>query len=790
MSDTDNAVPQPDNDAAIAFLNAFEPEGPWVLTAIPPHRKGIQTRTFGPDCMDQLKQWLVTRNGNANLYFHVNRPLRNLDKKAEREDIKEVRWLHVDVDPRVNEPVEDEQRRILSLMTDRLPAGIPKPTVILFSGGGYQAFWRLEGPIVLDGKLELAETAALYNVAMEHIFQGDNCHNIDRIMRLPGTVNIPDERKRLKGRRPALARVVTFDTSRVYPLSAFTPAAPTRSDQSAALGRPGQSNNSVKIGGNVRRIIESSELDEWGVPDRVKIIIGQGKHPDEPKSDDNSRSAWLFDAVCNLVRQRVPDEVIFSLLTDPHWAISESVLEKGNAAEKYAIRQIERAKEEVISPELRLLNEKHFVIENDAGKCRVAEWIPSEGDGRDQLSTQSFEDFRNRYMHMRVLVGKDAKNNPQFKPLGRFWLEHEKRRQFRGLVFRPGNHQVINGFLNLWRGFGVEPRPGRWSRMQAHIAAVLADGDESSAEYILNWAAWAVQNPDQPAEVALVFKGGQGTGKSTFGRAMRSLFGQHGLQVVTPSQFAGRFNAHMRDVCLLFADEAVRPDDRSARGILKALLTERNLPMEGKGRDIVQMTNYAKVIMASNEEWVVTAELDDRRFAVFRVSEGRKGDKPYFKALNEELEAGGLEAMLYDLLERPLGEWHPRVNIPQTAEKDFQKTASLTGLEKWLLDLLHQGVAPVQRWVTEKEPFVATSTLTEVARQQLRKEDISWNAVNYLLTRLQFKKIDNSRPRGFVFPELRLARATWNRVFTRVEWDDTGEWAPLDPSKTPFEPPF
>ncbi|MBR0940245.1 hypothetical protein [Bradyrhizobium liaoningense] len=293
MSDTDNAVPQPDNDAAIELLNAFEPEGPWVLTAIPPHRKGIQTRTFGPDCMDQLKQWLVTRNGNANLYFHVNRPLRNLDKKAEREDIKEVRWLHVDVDPRVNEPVEDEQRRILSLMTDRLPAGIPKPTVILFSGGGFQAFWRLEGPIVLDGKLELAESAALYNVALEQAFQGDNCHNIDRIMRLPGTINIPDERKRLKGRRPALARVVTFDTSRAYPLTAFTPAAPTRSDQSAALGRPGQSNNSVKIGGNVRRIVESSELDEWGVPDRVKIIIGQGKHPDEPKPDDNSRSAWL-----------------------------------------------------------------------------------------------------------------------------------------------------------------------------------------------------------------------------------------------------------------------------------------------------------------------------------------------------------------------------------------------------------------------------------------------------------------------------------------------------------------
>ena len=49
------------------------------------------------------------------------------------------------------------------------------------------------------------------------------------------------------------------------------------------------------------------------VSDRVKIIIAQGRHPDETKPEDNSRSAWLFDAVCNLVRQGVPDDTIFSL---------------------------------------------------------------------------------------------------------------------------------------------------------------------------------------------------------------------------------------------------------------------------------------------------------------------------------------------------------------------------------------------------------------------------------------------------------------------------------------------
>ena len=37
---------------------------------------------------------------------------------------------------------------------------------------------------------------------------GDNCHNIDRIMRLPGTINVPNAKKRKAGRVPTLAYVV------------------------------------------------------------------------------------------------------------------------------------------------------------------------------------------------------------------------------------------------------------------------------------------------------------------------------------------------------------------------------------------------------------------------------------------------------------------------------------------------------------------------------------------------------------------------------------------------------
>lgn len=189
---------QPDTNAAIDFLRRWAPEGPWALTSIRPDRKAIDTRTFYPTDEDAARRWLGEYNGQRNIYFHVNPPLRDITKKAEREDIKSVDWLHVDIDPRAGEDLEEERQRALSLLTSRLPAGVPAPTVVVFSGGGYQGFWKLEQSIPVNGDLDKAEDAKRYNQQLEVLFGADNCHNIDRIMRLPGTVNIPDERKAKK----------------------------------------------------------------------------------------------------------------------------------------------------------------------------------------------------------------------------------------------------------------------------------------------------------------------------------------------------------------------------------------------------------------------------------------------------------------------------------------------------------------------------------------------------------------------------------------------------------------
>ena len=334
-------------DAALDFLQRWAPEGSWALTAIKPDKKSIQGKLFRKADFTEMGKWIAERNGKYNMYFSVNSVMRDFDRKASREDIGSMVALHVDIDARPPNPDlspdqiaahnQAEFARIYELLTAKLPQGIPEPSVITFSGGGYQAFWKLAEPVSIDGDVAKYEDAKLYNIQLERIFEGDNCHNVDRIMRLPGTVNVPDAKKLKKGRKPTLASIVRSGTE-AYSLDRFIKASPVQS----AKGDPAeQADATIEP-----ELLESlDKLDQWHVPDRVKIIIAQGHHPQETKEDD-SRSAWLFDALCNLYRCKVPDTIVYGIITDKRFGISASVLDKRGNIKKYADRQLKRAKKE------------------------------------------------------------------------------------------------------------------------------------------------------------------------------------------------------------------------------------------------------------------------------------------------------------------------------------------------------------------------------------------------------------------------------------------------------------
>jgi hypothetical protein len=112
--------------------------------------------------------------------------------------------------------------------------------------------------------------------------------------------------------------------------------------------------------------------------------------------------------------------------------------------------------------------------------------------------------------------------------------------------------------------------------------------------------------------------------------------------------------------------------------------------IEPKGVDSFQMPNRLKILMASNNEWVVPASADDRRFFVLDVPETRKGDKPYFTELAAAIEGAELAAFLDYLLKLDLSEFDHR-NPPHTDGLNRQKLIGADSLQKYWMDCLTHG---------------------------------------------------------------------------------------------------
>jgi hypothetical protein len=437
-----------------------------------------------------------------------------------------------------------------------------------------------------------------------------------------------------------------------------------------------------------------------------------------------------------------------------------------------------------------LMNSKHTVLTSVGGKCRVLSWSRNELEWLVPV-LQSFEDFRSRYMHRLVTV--EGAKKPQ--PIGAWWLGWAGRSEAESLTFRPDVPAPrVDGKFNMWHGYGVQARPGAWPRTRMFLKDIVAGGNEAHHGYILAWLAWVVQNPAERAEVVLVLRGKRGTGKNTILDALCKLFGQHAKTISNPRHLVGNFNAHLADCALLFANEAIAASDKTSESVLKTLVTDGTLPIERKGIDVEMWPNRLSVCMASNEDWCVPAGLDERRFAVFDVSDAKMQDVAYFAAIHDELRGGGYEAMLHDLLALDLGGWHPRQGVPKTTALVDNQLDGLRGFDRIVYQMLATGEAvggsldatckgaPLSEgWV-----FVPTLNVVSGDKRMLVQAAVALSkclglppsgAATGSVEGTIKMGFGSKRVRGFALPPLPTARANWAKAMRlRPQWDGSESW--------------
>ena len=383
------------HESAINFLTQLRPSGPWVLSAIGPDDKKIETTTVRTP--EEGDEFIRRYNGKRNLYYSVNPTRRHLDSKAAKTDIAAIEYMLADLDPSKGESSQDAKKRYLQQLNGEFE---PKPTAVVDSGNGIQCLWKLETRIILrepvstrtaNGKEKLAfspeDQAKIDDVEervetiMHRLGSAAGTQNIDRILRVPGTINLPNEVKRKAGRSSCPSELLWFNGVS-YPLDAFPKDEPEDialldSDNPLDDLQTKVDSDTPERGDDNARL-KSNGLDDLVLlgktAERLRTLIKQGQVEGLSFS---SRSEACLHVACELLRAGKPNETILAVLLDPANGISAHHHEQSDP-KRAARRTLDAAleRQERARPPIKVVNGEIARVVDEAEQALIRAGVP------------------------------------------------------------------------------------------------------------------------------------------------------------------------------------------------------------------------------------------------------------------------------------------------------------------------------------------------------------------------------------------------------------------------------
>jgi hypothetical protein len=224
-------MPELDINAALTFLEMLDADGRHTIASEHPTNgpNGIPKWEGGATYEAHQREWLIAdikkrQARGSNVYYGVNRPCpageqQGFNGKCNVDDIIAIRSLAFDIDL-----CQDT-----ALIENGL-GGAVRPSLIINTGGGFHLIYLLKETInvnlyrtlpITDEQKKINEVLVAARGAVKTVAEAfetmlrfrfrnlkiDSMSNVDRVMRLPGTVNYPKAEKRSKGQVEALAHI-------------------------------------------------------------------------------------------------------------------------------------------------------------------------------------------------------------------------------------------------------------------------------------------------------------------------------------------------------------------------------------------------------------------------------------------------------------------------------------------------------------------------------------------------------------------------------------------------------
>lgn len=190
-------------------------------------------------------------------------------------------------------------------------------------------------------------------------------------------------------------------------------------------------------------------------------------------------------------------------------------------------------------------------------------------------------------------------------------------------IIKAGKDDVESVLYNIYSPISHRPAEGEWktiNRLIHHIFDYKNCQGVPMYEMALDYLQLIYLKPEQHLPILCLVSQEQATGKTTFLQLLKAIFNEN-MRILDSKRLSGNFNSHWAGKLIVATDEAfLDTEKKEVSNTLKMIATNDTVPMESKGKNAVEVSNFAKLIMCSNDEKsFARIEAEDTRYWVIKV---------------------------------------------------------------------------------------------------------------------------------------------------------------------------
>lgn len=207
--------------------------------------------------------------------------------------------------------------------------------------------------------------------------------------------------------------------------------------------------------------------------------------------------------------------------------------------------------------------------------------------------------------------------------------------KFDGFCIIPDhvNYCQIHGtYLNQYEPIPHHPVPGEFPHIRTFLAHIFGEQIELGLDYLQI----LYTRPTQMLPILLLVSSERNTGKTTFLRFLKMIFGKNAT-FNTNEDFRSQFNADWANKLLVLVDELLLNKIEDTEKI-KNLSTAGDYKIEAKGKDRREIEFFAKFVLCSNNEKnPIIIPQEEVRFWVLKIKPIAKDDIHLRKKMAAEI---------------------------------------------------------------------------------------------------------------------------------------------------------